>query len=86
MSDFEQGLEQALHNARTRGEDGGHKDGSICTMCIVIAHAKPHAKQELIASSAGKLSVRALHRALRASGVRIDRMSVQQHRNEGHTP
>jgi hypothetical protein len=82
MSDYRPGLDRALHAARTAGVEGKR-----CTMCIVIAHAKPGVVQDtLTGAAAGTLSVRALHRALRESGVRIERMAIQHHRNEGHTP
>lgn len=84
LSDFEEGFEEALHVSRTGLGIG--KERHVCPVCLAINYAKPQVKPALTSAAAGTISGRALTRALRASGVRIDRASVQKHRNEGHTP
>jgi hypothetical protein len=85
-TDFEPGLAEALHQARTLHGNGYEPIQPECPLCIVLRYAKPGVREALEAAAAGTMSVRALHRALRASDVRLDRASVQKHRNEGHTP
>jgi hypothetical protein len=82
--DYEPGLGAALHAARVmkRGPDASRG----CTLCIVIRHTLGPAKTSLERAAAGTISARALQRALRESGVSVDRTVISTHRNEGHTP
>lgn len=83
--DFRPGLEEALHRARTGAE--GHRDRPGCTMCVVIDHALPgEARETLVAAAAGRLTGRALQRALRDIGLRVSLHVILTHRNEAHQP
>jgi hypothetical protein len=82
--DFLPGLQEALQVARTgKGQKGQKK--ACCTLCIVIEHTRPGvAKGRLIECANGRISGRALQRALRAVGVTVERAVIQSHRNEAH--
>jgi hypothetical protein len=84
MSTFAPGLEEALHDARTGKQ--GERAKRDCTLCIVLRHTPKGVERDALSSAAaGTISARALHRALRELGVRIDRAVINIHRNEAHS-
>jgi hypothetical protein len=85
-ADFLPGLEEALHKARTgKGKKGEGRKTRACTLCIIIEHTRPGvAKGRLIECANGRISGRALQRALRTVGVTVERAVIQSHRNEAH--